>query len=97
MVPTLKKKGGCIPSTARSAPGSPREWDGGMQALKGLSMEKWLCWGSMGVAGLLLLLFLSDLLLKIPFSGISSMVDIFGIIASALVLYLAWDASKDLR
>ena len=31
-----------------------------MQAVKGLSMEKWLCWGSMGVAGFLLLLFVLD-------------------------------------
>lgn len=68
-----------------------------MQAVKGLFMEKWLCWGSMGVAGLLLLLFLLDLVLKIPFSGISPTVDIFGILASAVVLYLAWDASRDLR
>jgi hypothetical protein len=68
-----------------------------MQALKGLFMEKWLCWGSMGVAGLLLLLFILDLVLKIPFAGISPTVDIFGIIASALVFYLAWDAFRDLR
>jgi hypothetical protein len=68
-----------------------------MQAVKGLFMEKWLCWSSMGVAGLLLLLFLLDLVLGIPFSGISTTVDIFGIIASGLVLYLAFDASRDLR
>jgi hypothetical protein len=52
-----------------------------MQGVKGLSMEKYLCWGSMGAAGLLLLLFLLDLILKIPFNGISSTVDIFGILA----------------
>jgi hypothetical protein len=68
-----------------------------MQAVKGLSMEKWLCWGSMGVAGLLLLLFLLDLFLNIPFGGISKSVDIMSILASALVLYLAWDAFRDLR
>jgi hypothetical protein len=68
-----------------------------MSVAKGLSMEKWLCWGSMGVAGLLLLLFLLDLILQIPFSGISSTVDVFGILASGLVLYLAWDAFRDLR
>jgi hypothetical protein len=68
-----------------------------MQALKGLFMEKWLCWGSMGVAGLLLLLFLLDLILAIPFNRISPTVDVFGILASGLVGYLAYDASKDLR
>jgi hypothetical protein len=67
-----------------------------MQALKGIFMEKWLCWSSMGVAGLLLLLFLLDLLAGFPFGGVSAAVDIFGIIGSGLVLYLAYDASKDL-
>jgi hypothetical protein len=68
-----------------------------MQMVKGLFMEKWLCWGSMGVAGLLLLLFLLDVILGFPFGGISPAVDIVSILACALVLYLAWDAFKDLR
>ena len=68
-----------------------------MQAVKGIFMEKWLCWSSMGVAGLLILLFVLDLLLHVPFGGISTTVDIFSIVASALVLYLAYDASRDLR
>ena len=67
-----------------------------MQAVKGLFMEKWLCWSSMGVAGVLLLLFALDLAVKIPFGGISLAVDICSILACALVLYLAWDASRDL-
>lgn len=68
-----------------------------MQAVKGLSMEKKLCWGSMGVAGFLILLFLLDLVLSVPFGGISKTVDIFGLVASGLVLYLAYDAFRDLR
>jgi hypothetical protein len=60
-------------------------------------MDKWLCWGSMGVAGLLLLLFLLDMFLGLPFGGISKVVDVFGLLASGVVLYLAWDASRDLR
>jgi len=60
-------------------------------------MEKWLCRGSMGVAGLLLLLFLLDLALGFPFSRVNLFVDIFGLIASGLVFYLAYDAFKDLR
>ena len=51
-----------------------------MQAVKGLPMEKWLCWGSMGVAGLMLLLFILDLAFTIPFGGISKAVDILSII-----------------
>jgi hypothetical protein len=68
-----------------------------LQAVKGLAMEKWLCWGSMGVAGLMLLLFVLDLAFTVPFGGISKAVDILSIVCSALVLYLGWDASRDLR
>jgi hypothetical protein len=60
-------------------------------------MDKWLCWGSLGVSGLLLLLFLLDLFLGIPFGGISTVVDIVGILASGIVLFLAIDAMRDLR
>jgi hypothetical protein len=68
-----------------------------MQAVKGLFMEKWLCWISMGVAGLLILLFVLDLMISFPFGKINQAVNYISIIASALVLYLAWDASRDLR
>ena len=68
-----------------------------MQAVKGLSMEKWLCWGAMGASGLLLLLFLIDLVLKFPFGGLSPFVDIVAILSCGAVLYLGWDAFQDLR
>jgi hypothetical protein len=68
-----------------------------MQAVRGLSMEKWLCWGSLSVAGLMLLLFALDIVLQIPFGGLSIPVDVFGALASALLLYLAWDALRDVR
>jgi hypothetical protein len=68
-----------------------------MQAVKGRSMEKRLCYGAMGVSGFLLLLFLLDLVLGFPFGQINTFVDIVGILASALVLYLAYDAFRDLR
>jgi hypothetical protein len=60
-------------------------------------MEKWLCWGSLGVSGLLLILFILDLILSIPFGGIDWMVDVIGILACALVGYLAWESFKELR
>jgi hypothetical protein len=80
-----------------------------MQTVKGLSMEKRLCWGAMGVSGGLLLLFLLDLILLfvaktspgvaafLPFGGISIFMDIIGILACGLVLYVAWDAYKEVR
>jgi hypothetical protein len=64
---------------------------------KGLSMEKWLCWGTMGLSGLLLLLFLLDLVLRFPFGGLSRVVDILGVLSCGMVLYLGWDAFKDWR
>ena len=68
-------------------------------------MEKWMCFGSMGVAGLFLLIFILDIAIGIPFSmatpeGQSSpyqMVDIFGILGSGLLLYLSFTAWKDIR
>jgi hypothetical protein len=66
-------------------------------AAKGWAMEKWLCWGSMGVAGLLLLLFLLDLLVGFPFGRMSTVVNIVAILACAVVLYLGWDAYQDVR
>jgi hypothetical protein len=60
-------------------------------------MEKWLCWGSLGVSGLLLILFVLDLILSIPFGGIDWMVDVIGIVSCALVGYLAWESFKELR
>ena len=60
-------------------------------------MEKWFCWGAIGVAGFLLILFLLDLVIKIPFGGLSTIVDIFGAAACGIVGYLGWDALKDLR
>lgn len=60
-------------------------------------MEKIMCFGSMGVAGLMMLLFLLDIFLKIPFGGTSIVVDIFGIAVSGMVGYLGFDAYRDLR
>lgn len=68
-----------------------------MQALKGLFMEKWLCWGSMGIAGLVLVLFALDLVAGFPFNQISTFVDILAILAAGTVLFMAYDASRDLR
>ena len=62
-------------------------------------MEKWLCWGSLGVSGTLLLVFLLDIILDMPF-GLGSdrfVVDSLGLIACGLVGYLGWDSFKELR
>lgn len=68
-----------------------------MWAVKGLSMEKWLCWGSMGISGFVLLLFVLDILTGIPFGQLSLVVDIFGAVACGIVLYISWDTLKEWR
>jgi hypothetical protein len=68
-------------------------------------MEKWLCLGSLGAAGLLFFLFLLDLIVGFPFSAAvpadqSSpfmLVNIAGMLASAVVGYMAWNAYRDVR
>lgn len=61
-------------------------------------MEKWLCYGALGVSGLMALLFLLDIATGMPFGGSDFMlVDIFGLLASAIVGYLGFSAYKDLR
>ena len=65
---------------------------------KGREMEKYMCYGALGVAGLFMLLFILDLILKFPFGGGPFMIgDIFGIIVSGMVGYLGFNALKDLK
>ncbi len=60
-------------------------------------MAKYLCWGSMGVSGLTLVLFLLDLIIKHPFGGLDRTVDVLGTLACGILGYLSWDAFRDLR
>lgn len=61
-------------------------------------MEKGMCYAALGVAAIMLLVFLMDLLTGSPFGGDPfAVVDVFGIIASALVGYLGFNALKDVK
>ena len=62
-------------------------------------MEKWMCWGAMGVSGLLLVLFILDAIpaIQFPFGGLNLIVDAVSAVACAIVLYRAYDAYTDLR
>lgn len=70
-----------------------------MMAWKGLAMEKWFCWGAMGIGGLVLLLFLLDVVFDKPFGlrSIGLAVDILGILCCGLLFYLGWNAYRDIR
>jgi hypothetical protein len=61
-------------------------------------MEKGLCYGALGVAALMLVVFLLDLVAGFPFGGSPFMLlDILGIVSAGIIGYLAFNASKDLK
>jgi len=61
-------------------------------------MQKWMCLGAIGVAGLALLLCVLDLISGVPFGGGSYVLaDIGGIIAAGILIYLAFNAYQDVK
>ncbi len=61
-------------------------------------MEKKLCIGSMAVAGVMLLLFLLDLIVGFPFGGGGFVtIDVIGLLASVILAYLGFSAYRDVR
>ncbi len=69
-------------------------------------MDKTLCFGSLGIAILMMLIFLLDLFIGVPFApkvvdpkdgNPFTLVDVLGFLASGVVAYLAFNASKDLK
>jgi hypothetical protein len=60
-------------------------------------MEKWMCLTTIAVSALLLVVFALDLAMKIPFGGLSPIVDILSIVASLLVAYLGWESFREQR
>jgi hypothetical protein len=61
-------------------------------------MNKALCYVALGVGALMALVFLLDLVAGIPFGGNAfATADIFGFLASLVVLYLGWNALRDLK
>jgi len=64
---------------------------------------KWLCLGTIGVAGLALLLCALDLITGVPFGGGFStdgpytLADIGGILAAGITMYLGFNAYKDVK
>ena len=77
----------------------------GRGSRKGRAMDKALCYGALAIGALMSLVFVLDLVAGIPFGpgGAKDVpnpfvtVDVFGFLASAVVVYLAWNASRDLK
>jgi uncharacterized membrane protein SpoIIM required for sporulation len=61
-------------------------------------MEKWLCLGAMGVGGLMAVVFVLDIALGMPFGGPTFLIgDVLGVLAGAIVVYLGFNAKKDVK
>ena len=57
-----------------------------------------MCYGALGVAALMLLLFVLDIALKFPFGGGPFLVpDILGVLASGVVGYLGYNALQEVK
>ncbi len=61
------------------------------------TMAKRMIIGSMAAAGFVALLSVLDLAVKIPFSGFSMTMDILFLCSAGIILYLGWDALRELR
>ena len=74
----------------------------GRGSRKGRAMDKALCFGALGVGALMLLVFLLDLIIGLPFGGGGKdnpfvTADILGLLGSAVVIYLGWNSLRDLK
>jgi hypothetical protein len=67
-------------------------------------MNKALCYAALGLGGLMMLIFFLDIVMSQPFGGGVKFSDnhfvtgdVFGFLASAVVVYLGWNALRDLK
>ena len=70
----------------------------GRGSRKGRAMNKALCYGALAIGALMMLLFLLDMVAGSPFGGKDFITgDILGFLASIIVVYLGWNALRDLK
>jgi hypothetical protein len=61
-------------------------------------MEKGMCYGTIAIAAIMLLVFMMDLIAGMPFGGGPfAVIDVFGVLASGIVGYLGVNALKDVK
>jgi len=60
-------------------------------------MEKLLCWLSLGVAAVVLLVFLVDLILGIPFGRLNFVLSVVVAIAAGIVVYISWETLREIK
>jgi len=85
-------------TSARTATPEVARWGVSLPS-RGWTMDKKLCIFALSVGGLMLLLFILDLFIGIPFggSGPFTYIDIIGIIASGILLYMGYHAYREVR
>jgi hypothetical protein len=62
-----------------------------------METDKVLCYSSLIGAGLVTLIFLLDLILKIPFGGASRALDILFVLGGAFILWQGYETYRELR
>lgn len=62
-----------------------------------METEKVLCYSSLIGAGLVTLIFLIDLIVKIPFGGASRVLDLLFVLGGAFVLWQGYETYRELR
>ncbi len=62
-----------------------------------MPLELKICWGTLGAAGLLALVFLLDLLVGVPFGKASIPLDVLVLLATLILAYLSWDTLRELQ
>lgn len=62
-----------------------------------METEKVLCYSSLIGAGLVTLIFLLDLVLKIPFGGASRVLDVLFVLGGAFVLWQGYETYRELK
>jgi hypothetical protein len=95
MVATLGKPEKAAPQEAAKKPARQRAPKA--TAARGSSMEKWMCWTAIAAGGLLLLVFILDIATGFPFSGASTVLDIFGILAAGAIIFMGADTLREFK
>ena len=85
-----------VAASSRAVAGSQRQL--GLARAGGSSMEKALCWGTLGLTALLVLLFLLDLFVGAwPLHGASPTLDVFAVLAGGVIIYICIDTLREIK
>lgn len=61
------------------------------------SINQILCWAAIGISGLMGLVFLLDIATGMVLNGASTTLDVFGLLAAGVIIYVGIDTLRELR